>query len=63
LAREIRIFGEGDVCYSIPMLLYTTLARVTQSYYDPQTAARVGQPTVNRPVEQGRPAGQIVLKL
>lgn len=60
MARTLRIFGEGDVCYSMPMLVYTTLMRITQSWFDPGYAARVGQPTGDRP---SGPAGQIVLKL
>lgn len=60
MARMIRIFGEGDVCYSMPMLVYTTLVRLTHSWFDPGWAARVSQPTGERP---SGPAGQIVIKL
>lgn len=67
MARGIRIFGEGDVCYSVPMLVYTTLMRLTHSGFDPGWAARVGHPALNRPIppmgQTGPPMGQIVVKL
>jgi len=29
--KQIRKFGEGNVCYSVPLLIYTTLIRATKS--------------------------------
>jgi hypothetical protein len=64
IGRVVKIFGEGDVCYSLPMNLFTMLQRVFTGtpWYDPGYYGRVGHPG-SQHGQGGQPELATVVKL
>jgi hypothetical protein len=66
--KQVRKFGEGNVCYSIPMLIHHTLARQTNTASPGimPTAAGVPGPTGGSPrgsPQGNQPGAGVVVKL
>lgn len=62
--KQVKKFGEGNVCYSIPMLIHNTLARQTNTATPGVmlTAARVSGPMGGSP-QGNQPMAAVVVKL